>query len=110
MADKADNELRKEFDTLKADFSKLQADTSDLLDELREVAAKKAKSARVKIKGHIDDGEDEVKNRLHDARIKGRELMGNMEGHIADYPVTSLVAAFGVGFAVAKLLGSRVSE
>ncbi len=36
--------------------------------------------------------------------------MDNMEGHISDYPVTSLVAAFGVGFAVAKLLGNRVSE
>lgn len=106
----ADGELRKELDTLKTEFSKLQADTADLLNELKQVASKKVKNARSKIKENVEDSEEEIINRFEDARIKGRELIENVEGHVSDHPVSSLVAAFGVGFVVAKLLRNRSVE
>lgn len=106
----ADGELRKELDTLKTEFSKLQADTADLLNELKQVASKKVKNAISKIKENVEDSEEEIINRFEDARIKGRELIENVEGHVSDHPVSSLVAAFGVGFVVAKLLRNRSVE
>ncbi|HKJ74623.1 MAG TPA: hypothetical protein VKA19_10945 [Alphaproteobacteria bacterium] len=99
-----EDDLRKEFDTLKADVNKLRGDVSELVDILKELGTEKTTSAKASVDEELARQREKLRATLTDARTRGRKAAESMEGEIAEHPMSSLIAAFGLGFVIAKLL------
>ena len=52
---------------------------------------------------------DEMRRKVNDARDYGEKRVGELEGQVGEHPLGSVLAAFGIGFVIAKLmdLGGR---
>lgn len=100
----ADSQLNKEFDTLKSDVAKLRGDMASLLGTLQDLSAEKVGNAKSSVGEEYVRRRQRLRETLTGARARGERAAASVEEEIARHPVTSLVAAFGVGFVVAKLL------
>lgn len=102
----ADNDLQAELNALKEDISRLRADMADLGSALHDITAEKMNRA----KGRLAEGAEEisanVKERLDQARQKGREVLDGLEDQVTGHPMGSLITAFGAGFIIASLMNN----
>lgn len=99
-----EKDLQEELATLKADVKKLSEDVGDLLGVLRELGVDKVNSARSSLDEELDRRRDELRTALNSARARGEKAADAVEGEIAQHPMSSVMAAFGMGFLIAKLL------
>jgi len=99
----ADEKLKEEFDTLKGDFAKLRTDVADLLDVLKELGATRAGEARTSVEEELRARREQLREALHGAEERTRKAAKDVEDTVAEHPLSSLLAAFGVGFILAKL-------
>lgn len=98
-----DYNLHEEMETLKADVAKLRADVSDLLDVLREIGAEKVESTKSSIEDEIRERRERLREAINRAEERGRRTSEDFERNIAQHPLSSVLAAFGLGFILAKL-------
>lgn len=106
----ADNDaIRKELDELKSDFTKLQGDVGELVHAVRETSAARARDVRDSVADELRQRREHIRERLGDVQDRGRRAAHEVESEISQHPLTSIVAAFGMGFVLAKLmqLGGR---
>jgi len=103
----ANQDLQKELDELKADIRKMRADLSSMHGTLKDEIKKLAGNTGEEIAATAEHAKDALKSRVKYAKRQGREALGEVEGLVADHPVGSLAAAFGLGFVVAKLMNSN---
>lgn len=105
----ADDALAKELETLKADIAKLRADVSDLTKVFKKVASEKTSDANAKLHDEVRQAREELQRRINQAREYGEQHVGEFENQVGEHPLGSILAAFGIGFIIAKLmdLGGR---
>jgi len=102
MAD--DDGVREELETLRADFAKLQSDVGELVQALKEAGSERVNSARDGVADELRRRRERLEERLGAARDRGRRVADEVGEEVAQRPLTSLLAAFGVGFILAKLM------
>jgi ElaB/YqjD/DUF883 family membrane-anchored ribosome-binding protein len=100
----ADDALAKELETLKADIAKLRADVSDLTKVIKNVAADKTDDAKSNVYDEIQEAREELRRKINEARDYGKQRVDELEGQVGEHPLGSVLAAFGVGFVIAKLM------
>ena len=99
-----DTNLNEELETLKADMAKLRGDVGNLLDVLKALGLEKAGDAKASFDDELEKRREEIRDALMGARARGQQAQHAVEGEIADHPLSSVMAAFGMGFLIAKLL------
>ena len=101
-----------ELDALKDSYTKLLADhadlagmvaqlTSDKIDGSDNEALKKAKENIEKIQSKLND----IHSRVSSSVSSGKEDVERVKAHVERNPLTSIIAAFTVGYLIARILG-----
>ncbi len=105
----AETELKSELDKVRADMAALRADVAELAKVLKSEGASKAEAAKETIEEEVRKRREAMREKLDEARARGRAVKDDLEDRVEQHPYTSLLAAFGVGFVLAKLvhLGER---
>jgi ElaB/YqjD/DUF883 family membrane-anchored ribosome-binding protein len=83
----------KEIENLQRDLQALRQDVSSLTDSLKKMSAER-----------VNAGLDSARASGEKFRQQAEEATRNLEQEIEARPFTSVLAAFGVGFIVGKLL------
>ncbi len=106
----ADEELRAELEALKEDLARLRADLGGLVEALKEAGAERVEGYRERAAEELRRRREAVEERLGAARERGRQAVEELGEGVGEHPISSLLAAFGVGFILARLLdGGRRS-
>jgi ElaB/YqjD/DUF883 family membrane-anchored ribosome-binding protein len=99
-----DTNLQNELETLKADVAKLRSDVGDLVNTLKALGVEKASGAKASLDEELEKRREELRDALKGAKARGERAANAVEGEIAEHPMSSVMAAFGMGFLIAKLL------
>lgn len=99
-----DTNLHEEMETIKADVAKLRGDVGDLLDVLKALGAEKVSDAKTSIDDELEHRRQQLRAALTGAKARGERATQAVGDEITDHPLGSVVAAFGIGFLIAKLL------
>lgn len=108
MAQSTQKDTNAELDAVKADLAQLRGDVSDLLQAVREQNEQqvrdRATHARDEVQSAFQEGMDTLNRGYQRVRDQGERRVEDAEQMVGDHPFTSVVAAFGIGFVIAKLL------
>jgi len=86
----------KEVQALKNDLGSLRKDVGELAEALRRTGGKKAAEARRTVEDELDHVIDEIRGR-------SRNAAAAVEKEVSDRPLTTILAAFGIGFVLGKV-------
>jgi ElaB/YqjD/DUF883 family membrane-anchored ribosome-binding protein len=104
----AESEFQEELERLRSDFAALRTDVADLVDTLRELGIEKAEGMRSSLEEELRSRREELRRRVGDARTRSKRALEDtveeIEEGIGRHPLTSLFAAFGIGFVLAKCM------
>lgn len=92
-----------EFQALREDFDQLRKDVGDLADSLKQAGREQAAAARQHTRDSYNAARDRLRESAQNATDLGRDYRERMERSVGDYPLSSLLTAFGVGFVLATL-------
>ncbi len=101
---KKSKRLAEEVNRLKADINALRRDISALTDALGGVASDYVEEARSKAREKTADVRGRVNERVHNAADSGKKVVDDLGDQIGERPITSMLAAAGLGFLVARIL------
>lgn len=108
MAQSPQQDTNAELEAVKADLAQLRGDMTDLLKAVKEQneqrVQNKANQAREGVKTAFDEGVDTLSRGYEQVRAQSRERVDDAEQVLSNHPLTSVMAAFGIGFVVAKVL------
>ena len=108
MAQSSNKDTNAELGAVKADLAQLRGDVGDLLKAFRaqgqERARDRASQARDEVQMAFEEGMDTLNRGYRQAREQGKQRVEDAEHLVGNHPLTSVVAAFGIGFVIAKLL------
>jgi ElaB/YqjD/DUF883 family membrane-anchored ribosome-binding protein len=90
------NRSETDVEQLKAEFASLKSDVSDLTATLRQYTSDKAA-----------EGRSQVRETADRSREQAAEGLGAVEAEIEKRPLTSVVAGFGIGLILSRLLERR---
>ena len=96
-----------DMDTLKQDFEQLRENFQTLRGHLGKVGESRLSEAGAKGREHIDEIETMMKSLAQDLRVRGELGVAKVEDTIRERPMTSLLAAFGIGMLISMLLTGR---
>lgn len=83
----------KDIEALREEVSKLRTDITDIAETLRKLSH-----------DAVADGRDRLRDAAKQQTDKARESLSGVESEIEQRPLTSVAAAFGIGFVLGKLL------
>lgn len=108
MAQSPQQDTNAELEAVKADLAQLRGDMTDLLKAVKEQNEQRvqnqANQAREGVKAAFDEGVDTLNRGYEQVRTQSRERVDDAEQVLSNHPLTSVMAAFGIGFVVAKVL------
>lgn len=103
----ADRDVQVELEALKAEMSKLRADFAGVAAALKGAGAAEAAA----LKGSTGEFAAHLKEQLHhvmeEAKVKGKKSVDAVEHQVGEHPFITILAAFGIGFLVAKVLDRK---
>ncbi len=97
-------EIRKEVDALKNDIAQLRKDIAGLTSAVKDAAVDKVDETKAQARDKIHTAWESLEGKLNEALGQGREGAHHVGQKIGEHPAASVLAAFGVGFLIAKLL------
>jgi len=100
----ADDPLRKELDALKSDISKLREDIVALTSAVKDVASNKINDTKDRGKKAAQGSWEKLEDKLEEVMRRGKDSVDGIEQEIKNHPGGSLLAAFVVGFVIAKIM------
>lgn len=100
-----DKNVQDEIQNLKDDVSKLRSDVSELVGVLRDLGVEKIDEARGNVEDELRARREQLRESVDKAKARGRKTADDIENQISEHPLSSLLAAFGLGFIIAKLSG-----
>jgi ElaB/YqjD/DUF883 family membrane-anchored ribosome-binding protein len=101
-----DEELRR----LKDDYRRLLDDHAELAAMVGQIAARaggEGAGLDQEARGHVERIQqklDDIRGRVSAARTRGRDDLEALAGRVAHNPLASIIAAFGVGYIIARLI------
>lgn len=101
------DEIRKELDALKNDIAQLRKDIAGLTSAVKDVASEKVDATTSQAREKVGSAWEDIERKLNEVLGQGRETVRTVEQKIGEHPGGSILAAFGIGFLVAKLLDIR---
>ena len=108
MAQASEKESNAELEAVKADLAQLRGDVSDLLQAVRQQGEDRVREsagqARDDVQAAFEEGMDTFNRGYRRVRDQGERQAEQAEEVVGNHPLTSVVAAFGIGFVIAKLL------
>jgi hypothetical protein len=99
----------KELDALKADIAGLREEIAGLVAGVKKstgVHAKQAHAAAQQDSTHGEEGNVVWTDLLHkfdSSRIQGEKVVRDLAAEVEQHPLVSIMAAFGLGYIIAKL-------
>jgi ElaB/YqjD/DUF883 family membrane-anchored ribosome-binding protein len=103
----ADSDLSKEIETLRADVAKLRTDLSGIAVSLKDLGKGRVDEARSTLVELADSLKEELRKGMEGARDRGKKSVETVEQQIEQRPLLALLAAFGVGVVLGKILDRR---
>lgn len=103
----AEKELQAELDNLRSEMAKLRADFAGVAEALKGAGRAKAGEVKEDAAEFVEGAEEEIKRILGIVRAKGKKSVEAVEHKVADHPFIALLAAFGIGFVVAKIIDRK---
>ncbi len=100
----AEASVQEELDALKEDLARLRADIGDLAGVLKDLGVERAERIRGSAEDEVRARREALRRRLDSTRARGRKVIDDLEDQIEGHPLSSLLAAFGMGFIIGKLL------
>jgi len=100
-----DKNVQDELQTLKDDVAKLRTDVSELVGLLKDLGADKIDEARGTVEEGLRARREQLRESVGRAKARGKKAADDIEEQITEHPLSSLLAAFGLGFIIAKLSG-----
>lgn len=100
----ADKELQAELDMLKADMARLREDLGGLVGALKGAGSAKASAMKEEMGDFVEDAEEKAKKILEILKEKGKAGAHYAGDKVGEHPFIAILAAFGVGFVLAKIL------
>ncbi len=99
MATVKENEME-----LRAELDELRGQMAELLKSLKETGEDKASKLSDKFESEFDYYQKKANKHFNTAYEKGQEGVDAVNTQISANPMTSLLIAFGAGFAISKLI------
>lgn len=90
------------LESLKKDIDSLKADFKEIMKSIKNIGAERAESAKDKILDQLNS--NEIKKYIDDLRLKGKDGIESVNDRIKQDPIKSVAIAAGVGFLFAWLL------
>lgn len=81
------------MEQLRAEIASLKSDLGDIAETIRRISGEAAEQSR-----------EQVKEKVRRSRDQATETWHAVEHEISERPVTSLAAAFSIGFIIGRLL------
>lgn len=118
----AEADLRRELDTLRKDLATLRGDVTTLTEaagkttretvkEIMDAAKEATAAARAKLMEEADMVVNKVKTGTrdvaHSVKQTGAAVLEGVEHQVEEKPMTSVLTALGIGFAVGWMLNRR---
>jgi len=93
----------KELDALKADIARLREEFAELVG-----GVKKSAGIHAEQEGPTpgEDGHDvwaDLLNKFDSSRVQGEKVVRDLSAEVKQHPLVSIMAAFGLGYIIAKL-------
>jgi ElaB/YqjD/DUF883 family membrane-anchored ribosome-binding protein len=96
-----------DFEALREDLRRLRADVDKLVGSLADEQRGKADQLKRSAEEKLGKARDKARESIDSAATFGRESVATLERTVAERPLTSVLAAFGVGIAIGHLLRRR---
>lgn len=90
------------LESLKKDIDSLKADFKEIMKSIKNIGAERAESAKDKILDQLNS--NEIKKYIDDLRLKGKDGIESVNDTIKQDPIKSVAIAASVGFLLAWLL------
>jgi ElaB/YqjD/DUF883 family membrane-anchored ribosome-binding protein len=103
----AERDLQKDLEAIKEDMAQLRSDLGELTQRLVDMGKDEISTARNRVRTRARSLGRELRETLNDTGERGLKTVESVEQLIAERPVVSLLAAFGLGLFVGKLLDRR---
>ena len=96
-----------EFEALKRDLAHVRRDLKNLADAGMGNASGTAGATRARVGSEVRHAVDRLRSASGSAMDTEREMMDDMRRRVGDKPMTSVLAALGIGFAVGWLASRK---
>jgi ElaB/YqjD/DUF883 family membrane-anchored ribosome-binding protein len=103
----AERDLQKDVDAVKEDLVKLRSDIAELTQRLIDTGRSEVSTARNRVRAEARNLGRELRETLNDTGERGVRTVESVEQLLTDRPLVSILAAFGLGLLVGKLLQRR---
>lgn len=107
MPSRQKEEVSGTVDDLRADVDQLRADMAEMLNTLVELGRSEAGEKKEQLQKKATEQVEHLRKGAEYARQKGRWAYDNIETQIEQRPMTSVLTALGIGFAVGLITGNR---
>lgn len=105
-ADEAKQDDR-ESSTLKVDLDRLREEIVGLKSTIAGFGKRGIAEARAAADAKLDELHDELERLAGDLHPRGQDALAAVERRVREHPVTSLLAAFGIGLVLSRFLDRR---
>lgn len=102
-----DSDDDKDLGTLKEDIARLREDLASVKSTLATLGKRSAAQAKAAGSAKVDELQDEIERIMDDLQLRGRDTLAGVEKTVHERPLTSLLAAFGLGFLISRFLDRR---
>jgi ElaB/YqjD/DUF883 family membrane-anchored ribosome-binding protein len=103
----AERDLQKDMEAIKEDMAQLRSDLAELTQRLVAIGKDEISSARNRVRRRARTLGQELRETLNDTGERGLKTVESVEQFMVERPLVSLLAAFGLGLFVGKLLDRR---
>jgi ElaB/YqjD/DUF883 family membrane-anchored ribosome-binding protein len=103
----AERDMQKDLDAVKEDLAKLRSDIAELTQSLIDTGKNEVNTARNRVKAEARNLSRELRDTLNETGGHGLKTVESVEQMLTEKPVIRLLAAFGLGLLVGKLLERR---
>jgi len=100
----ANRDYGSEIDAIKGDLNTLKDDVQKLVQSVGNDQWESGREALERLQKTSEEARAEVNRLAREAGVRGREGISSVENQIEERPFTSVLAAFGVGILLGKLL------
>jgi ElaB/YqjD/DUF883 family membrane-anchored ribosome-binding protein len=94
-----------EFEALREELARVRTDIAGLADDLRNLAATTASTAKRTAQAKGEELREQIDNELDALLKRGGKTINDAKVQIEERPLTAVLIALFVGFVIARLLG-----